>query len=184
MTVTAVVLAGGRGSRLGGDKATVALAGRPLMAYPIEAARDAGLEVAVVARRSTRLPALDVPTLIESDAFPQHPLAGIVTALHAFETIVAIPCDMPLLSPGLLLRLATATAPLVVPAPAEPFPGRYTRARLAPLAQGLIEETSMRQLLVELGAVALADAADDGQLFSVNTPADLAEAEKRLTPPG
>ena len=30
-----MILAGGRGSRLGGEKATAQLAGRPLIAYPL-----------------------------------------------------------------------------------------------------------------------------------------------------
>ena len=38
MAVTVAVLAGGRGSRIGGDKALVQLGGRPLIAYPLAAA--------------------------------------------------------------------------------------------------------------------------------------------------
>ena len=60
-TSTAVVLAGGLGSRIGGDKALVQLGGRPLITYPLAAAEAAGLDAVVVAKRTTKLPALDVP---------------------------------------------------------------------------------------------------------------------------
>jgi molybdopterin-guanine dinucleotide biosynthesis protein A len=52
-----VVLAGGRDSRLGGEgKATVEVAGRPLLAYVLEAMTGALDEVAVAAKASTALP--------------------------------------------------------------------------------------------------------------------------------
>jgi GTP:adenosylcobinamide-phosphate guanylyltransferase len=49
-----VVLAGGRGSRLGGEgKASLELAGRPMLAYVLEALNGALDEVAVAAKDST-----------------------------------------------------------------------------------------------------------------------------------
>ena len=62
MAPVGVVLAGGAGRRMGGAKATALLAGRPLVAWAVEALRAGGLdEVAVAAKASTVLPALDVP---------------------------------------------------------------------------------------------------------------------------
>lgn len=49
------VLAGGRGSRLGGAKAMAELAGRPLISYPLAALADAGLDAFVVAKPSSGL---------------------------------------------------------------------------------------------------------------------------------
>ena len=68
MDVTVAILAGGRGSRIGGDKALVQLGGRPLISYPLAAAKAAGLDAVVVAKRNTKLPPLDVPVLLEPDA--------------------------------------------------------------------------------------------------------------------
>ena len=52
-----MVLAGGRGSRLGGEgKASLELAGRPMLAYVLEALSCALDEVAVGAKASTALP--------------------------------------------------------------------------------------------------------------------------------
>ena len=64
------VLAGGRGRRLGGAKPAAELCGRPLVAWPLEAARAAGLEAVVVAKAGTPLPDLDVPVWIEPDSCP------------------------------------------------------------------------------------------------------------------
>ena len=50
-----VVLAGGRGSRLGGAKPTAELAGRPLISYPLAALAEAGLDAAVVAKPVARV---------------------------------------------------------------------------------------------------------------------------------
>jgi molybdopterin-guanine dinucleotide biosynthesis protein A len=49
------VLAGGRGSRLGGAKAIADLAGRPLIAYPLDALTAAGLGPFIVAKPNTPL---------------------------------------------------------------------------------------------------------------------------------
>ena len=54
-----VILAGGRGSRLGGEKATVQLGGRPLISYPLAAMKAAVGEAVVLAKPMTRLPALE-----------------------------------------------------------------------------------------------------------------------------
>lgn len=123
------ILAGGLGSRLGGAKATVELAGRPLIAYPIESALEAGLAPVVVSKRSSGLEAVGAELLLEPET-PRHPLLGIATALAAAaEPIVVCPCDAPLLPPALLGLLATLPDPLVVidgGRGPEPLIGRYT----------------------------------------------------------
>ena len=56
-----VVLAGGRGSRLGGAKATVPLAGRPLLFWALDALRPVVGEAFVLAKPATELqPLVDV----------------------------------------------------------------------------------------------------------------------------
>ena len=101
LTVTrGAVLAGGRGSRLGGAKPTAELAGRPLIAYPLEALTEAGLDPFIVAKPSTDLrgrplaPTTGLKTtapraggapgeveIVAEPEEPTHPLAGIVAAL-------------------------------------------------------------------------------------------------------
>src|SRR5690348_9916889 len=105
-----VILAGGEGRRLGGGKAAVALHGRPLIHYPLEAMRAALSEVAVLAKEDTKLPRLrDVTVWVEPPG-PRHPLYGIIQALRLAEGRPVLVCatDLPFVSPRLIERLAAA----------------------------------------------------------------------------
>ena len=111
--VIVAVMAGGLGSRLGGSKATVELGGRPLLSWVLDAA--AAFETVVVAKRSTKLPALGVPVWIEPET-PSHPLCGLVAALEHGRPVIAVACDQP---------WVTAERRLIQAQPTQPF----TRSR-------------------------------------------------------
>jgi molybdopterin-guanine dinucleotide biosynthesis protein A len=181
-----VVLAGGRGSRLGGAKPTAELAGRPLISYPLAALAEAGLEAAVVAKPDTDLPPLDADVLAEA-AEPVHPLTGIVAALRQTgRPIVVIGCDFPFVPAALLRALADAPEPLVIPAPgreAQPLVARWMPALLPALDAALDREEPLRRTVAALSPRLLDDAdlapfGDPARIFfNVNTPADLRRAE-------
>lgn len=174
----AVVLAGGRSRRMGRPKATVDLGGRPLLAWPLAAARAAGLEAVVVAKPGSDLPAVDVPVWLEPET-PSHPLAGLVAALEraAPRPVLALACDMPFVSPDTLSRLAEldATAAAVR---GGPFPGRYSAEALDALRDGLRREASVKSVLEVLEPVLIE--ADVAELAGINDPEELARAEARL----
>jgi molybdenum cofactor guanylyltransferase len=172
------VLAGGRGSRMGGDKALTLLAAVPLIDYALRCAREAALDVCVVAKATTRLPRLDVPVLIEPDR-PVHPICGIVAALQHHQAVVALPCDMPMLTPSVLRRLAASEADVMLAVEGQPFPALYTDATLPALESALAAEASIRSVIASLGAPALGGV-DRTLLFSVNSRDDLELAERRL----
>ena len=153
-------MAGGRSSRMGRSKAAVELSGLPLIAYPIGAARAAGLEPFVVAKADSELPPLDCEVLAEP-AEPTHPLTGIVAALeHAGEPLVVIACDVPLVPPALLADLADREAPLAVPADPRPQPliARYDPVLLPRLRAALTMGEPLSRLAVELEAEGIAGA--------------------------
>ena len=80
----AVVLAGGLSRRMGVPKALVELGGRPLLAWPLAAALDAGLEAFVVAKRGSPLPPLDArPAAVfcTYDVAPRRTLERLADAL-------------------------------------------------------------------------------------------------------
>lgn len=142
------VLAGGLGRRLGGAKARVELAGRPLIAYPLAALAQAGLPAVVVAKANSELPPCAAPThtpVITEPAEPRHPLAGIVAALEEAErreasAALVIACDMPFLPPALLAWLAQLEDPLAVPlvdGHPQPLAARYATDLLPALRQAL-----------------------------------------------
>src|SRR3954452_1247463 len=85
-----VLLAGGRGRRLGGRaKAAIEGAGRPLAAYPAAALAVVGARMAIVAKPVTDLPYLPgIERWDEPDEL-QHPVAGIIHALeHAEQPVL------------------------------------------------------------------------------------------------
>jgi len=123
----AIVLAGGKSKRLGRDKASEPLLGRPLLQHVLD--RLAGLveEYVVVSAVGQTLPHVEAPALrVAEDLYPETgPLGGIYTGLCATAApyAVAVACDMPLLQPSLVAELLRR-APghdLVVPV-SEEFP--------------------------------------------------------------
>lgn len=111
-----IVLAGGRSSRMGRDKAGVEIGGRSLLSRTIERLRPqcAGL---VVSRHDGTLDGPDGGLPVVADGFSDQagPLAGILAgldwvagvdpaALHA----VSVPVDAPFLPPDLVARLIDA----------------------------------------------------------------------------
>lgn len=147
-TALVAILAGGRGRRIGGFKPTVELCGRPLLNYPLSAAREAGLQVVVVAKRDTPLPRLSCQTLIEPDV-PVHPLCGIVHALRtARRPVLALGCDMPFLTAELLGLLAPLQGAAVVElgGQVQPLIGRWLAAQLPALEGALAEGASLRSV--------------------------------------
>jgi molybdopterin-guanine dinucleotide biosynthesis protein A len=185
-----VVLAGGAGSRMGGRKAGAELHGQPLIAYPLAAVVEAGLEAVVCAKEGEKLPRLEAPVLREPEQ-PRHPLAGIVAALRAGEgrPLVAVACDLPFVAAGLIRLLADAPERLVVPTLAgrlQPLLGRYEPTLLPELEAALEREEPLART-VEALAPRLLDEGDLARfgdpsrlLFNVNDPGDLAAAEALL----
>ncbi len=187
-----VVLAGGRGSRLGGAKATVALAGRPLLFWAFDSLCPVVGEAVVVAKPDTELPPLtDVEVWREPQA-SFHPVHGILHALRRAgdRTIVVVPVDMPLVPPALLARLLDAVGagfPAAIPHAGgrlQPLCGAFTPEAFAPLAAAA-EDAPLTRTLEGLGAVVVgAGEGEDALLVNVNTPADLVHAETLLTAGG
>src|SRR5580700_10734966 len=87
MDAVGFVLAGGRSSRMGTDKALVRLCGQPLVAHAVEILRVAGLAVSV-AGGAQALTAF--APLVEDQQPGQGPLRGICAALASTSSRWAI----------------------------------------------------------------------------------------------
>jgi molybdopterin-guanine dinucleotide biosynthesis protein A len=187
------VLAGGRGARIGGSKASVALGGRPLIAHVLAAVREAGIEAVIVAKPGAELSDLR-ERVVEEPAEPRHPLCGILAALEfasewsAGCAVLALACDMPFLPSALLSRLAALDGPVVLELDGamQPLPARCTQAQRSELREALAHERSLRSALAAvspriLGEGELAEFGDPARLlFGVNSREDLARAEALL----
>ncbi|HWT33827.1 MAG TPA: NTP transferase domain-containing protein [Microbacterium sp.] len=111
MTITAVILAGGRGSRLGGaDKARVRIDGTTLLDRAITAARTAGCDAIAVAGPADDADAAPDVTWVREDPPFTGPAAALVAALTApapdSEWTLVLACDLvrPDLAVAQLLR--------------------------------------------------------------------------------
>lgn len=113
--VTGVVLAGGRGRRMGGeDKGLVGIAGRPMVLRVIEGLRPQVGALLISANRNQSRYAEMTGCRVVTDLHPDYagPLAGMASAMAAAGTrfILTSPCDAPLLPADLGPRLYRALA--------------------------------------------------------------------------
>jgi len=112
--ITGIVLAGGRGSRMGGvDKGLQVYRGMPLaMQALIRLAPQVGEMMINANRNLGAYDSMGVP--VWPDSLPDYPgpLAGFLTGLERCETpfLVTVPCDSPRFPLDLVERLAGALA--------------------------------------------------------------------------
>ncbi|MFN6977293.1 MAG: molybdenum cofactor guanylyltransferase MobA [Gemmobacter sp.] len=183
-----VILAGGRSSRMGQDKALVHLGGRPMIAAVIARLAPQAAPLAISANGDpARLAAFGLPVL--PDEAPGHPgpLAGVLAAMDwaaglGAEAVVTVPVDVPMIPPDLVGRLAAA-GPFALARTPGGWQGACAlwpvglRMRLrADLGAGMRRLTDWA---LAQGAVAV-DFDDEAAFANVNTPADLARAEAAI----
>jgi molybdopterin-guanine dinucleotide biosynthesis protein A len=176
---------------MGASKAGVELAGRPLIAHPIEAVVAAGLEPVVVAKPGSELPRIDRP--IVRDAYPvSHPAAGILAALEASRASVVVACDMPFVPASLLAFLAGLDVPTAIPRISgrlQPLLARYEPSAGPTLEEAIERGRPLHEAVAALDPLVLeaGDLARFGDperiAFNVNDRDDLAAAERLMAVP-
>lgn len=176
-----VVLAGGRSSRMGTDKALVPVAGRP-MAVRVAAALAAGGcdPVWCQGGDAAALTALGLEVRPDTQAHAG-PLAAIAQALHAASPldVVVAACDLPDLDGASVqaVRAAGAGTPGALVAAADDGTGvhlvAWWSAAAAPVLDELVSAgmVSFRAAVDRLGGVRVP--VDPGAVRNVNHPDDL-----------
>ena len=110
--ITGVILAGGRGSRMGGvDKGLQNFNGMPMALHTLMRLAPQVGDVMINANRNlSAYEAFGVPVWPDVLADYAGPLAGFLTALERCEThwLATVPCDTPLFPHDLVARLAHA----------------------------------------------------------------------------
>ncbi len=107
--VTGAVLAGGMSKRMGRDKASLVVAGKPMLAHVVDSLCDVFDEVLVVAKDAAR--PMRPGVRVVSDVLPgSAALVGIYTALCEARTpyVFVMACDMPFVNPDLVRWMVQA----------------------------------------------------------------------------
>ena len=105
---TAVILTGGKSSRMGRPKALLPFAGEPLIAHVIRGLKKMFAEAIVVAAPEQELPVLPA-VLVRDEVAYQGPVSGIYHGLKAStkEVCFVTSCDAPFLNFTLIAHLLT-----------------------------------------------------------------------------
>lgn len=173
------MLAGGRSSRMGIDKASMIFRGRPLALSVADRVREVCGNATLVADPA-RYAALGLPVI--ADNFPgEGPLSGIEAALAAtsadWNLIVA--CDMPALNRQILESLFAGDADCTLPAgpggKVEPLCAVYHRRCLSAIREAI--GAGKRKVAAALPPERLryVQVADTAPFANLNTPEDLRE---------
>lgn len=170
----AVLLAGGRSSRMGTDKALLPWGAGTLLAHMHALLRHAGAQEVIV---SGDRPAFDGVPDMQSDTGPMGALAQLVPRLQGGVWLV-VPVDMPLLSPALIRALLSVDAACIcVEGHMLPMALRLdheVRAVIDEVGRRGGRERSLRALQQRLRAVLLPSAPWKGVLRNCNTPEEWA----------
>jgi molybdopterin-guanine dinucleotide biosynthesis protein A len=198
--ISAVVVAGGRSSRLGQDKRRLRLwgeSGPTLLEHTLAIARSLSDDVIVVLNDAVDWPGL--PARLLPDRWPEAgPLGGIATGLAAarHEWSLVLAADLPLLNLGLLRGLLDQPRQglALVPRRAgdtrnragdEPLHALYHRSCLAPFERRLAQgQRQVVAALAELDVQVVDIAEGDPRLRSftnINTPEQLREVRAALS---
>ncbi|MDD3936058.1 molybdenum cofactor guanylyltransferase MobA [Rhodoferax sp.] len=205
--MTALILAGGRGSRMGGvDKGLQNFMGLPLALHTLTRLQMGGGVGQIMINANRNLAAYEsfgVPVWPDVLADYAGPLAGFLTGLERCETpyLLTVPCDTPLLPLDLAQRLAQALeaedADIAMAAAPEAGKDGQMQVRTQPvfclLRTGLLEslvrftQDGGRKIdawtaLHRTAVVAFDAPGDDPQaFFNANTLAELQQLESRAT---
>jgi molybdopterin-guanine dinucleotide biosynthesis protein A len=189
---TAVVLAGGKSSRMGRPKALLRFDGEPLIVHIVRALNRLFAETVIVLAPEQEIPALPVK-LVRDEVAHQGPVGGIYYGLKAArgEFSFVTSCDVAFLNPALISHLMAQIPEYDVVVPH--WEGRFQplhavyRHSILPLLEGQLERGELRPVyLFDKVRTCKIDGHDirrfdpEGLSFlNMNTPADYEEALKR-----
>jgi len=193
-----VILAGGAGRRIGGDKATMEFLGRTMIEWVVDRVRYVALDVVVVVRDEPQRRRIQrrVPDarVVCDQVSGYGPVAGLAAGMEAArgDWSLAAGCDLPFISPEVfdtLFRLAEghdAVVPLREDGVLETLHAVYRSGPMAEACRRAVEDGERRivapleTLRVNRVPVDRLRSADPHLLsfFNVNTKEDLREARR------
>jgi molybdopterin-guanine dinucleotide biosynthesis protein A len=181
------VLAGGRSTRMGQDKALLTLGGEPLVKRAVRKVSKVCARVAIAGGAENLM---QFGRVIPDESAGCGPLGGIVAALEqsSFEWNLFLAVDapfVPVLVLKTLLFVAAGSSSVCVMARTQdvmqPLCAVYSREALAVLRQELIAgRWKVTRAIEAAGPVKVVDFDDARWFANLNTPEEFAEAERHL----
>ncbi|MBW4569658.1 MAG: molybdenum cofactor guanylyltransferase [Tolypothrix carrinoi HA7290-LM1] len=185
--LTAIILAGGKSSRMGEDKALILIQGVPLLQRIYNIAEDCADIVYVVTPWEERYQHI-LPSncqFIKEAPLSNGPLVGFAQGLAQVQTdwVLLLACDLPNLRVEVLQEWANQLDDVTTDAIAalahhvkgwEPLCGFYRRSCLADLNEYINQGGRSFQSWLNQHSVQLLPVTEPGMLFNCNTPEDLA----------
>ncbi len=195
MDIGSIVLAGGKGLRLGHEKTLETVGNESLIQRVVFSLSFFNSDIIIVTAAKQSLPQFfDYPKLrVVTDAYPgKGPLGGIYTGLAASDSFhnLVVACDMPFLNQALLDYMIQISTNFDVVVPRvrdmiEPLHAVYSKDCLTPI-ECLIKQgglsirdlfTSVRVRYVEAAEISRFDP-EHLSFFNINTKADLKTARE------
>jgi len=184
--LTVQIMLGGLSTRMGTDKALVTLGGRTLLERAISRWQGygAGLQLSVGAAERKSLAPAGIPAV--ADIYPERgPIGGLHAGLHdaSTELVLLVAVDSPYLTQAHADRLLEAIGEAdacvyTIDGQPQPLFGLYRRSCMPP-AETLILHWDNRMINQVLWVNAVLVPAEDSAPFrNVNTPEELAAAER------
>lgn len=190
MKIAAVIIAGGRSSRMGREKA-FEIVGQQMILERIISKLHPQVQALVINANglAERFSAMGVPVIPDLRRDVGTPLAGLHAALRfaereGFDAVLTVPSDCPFLPDDLVSRLAGANASAAIAASDEQahFITGLWRLVLLPQIERVLDQPRLPRLqdwARDAGAVNIDwPAWPYDPFFNVNTPEDLAEANR------
>ena len=188
---TAIILAGGKSSRMGTDKALIKVNNDNMLESAVRALAG-GFSELVVSANNKSYDSLEIRTV--SDVFPgRGPLAGIHACLLASGNDVnfVVPCDMPFIDVKLALYMVELAAGFDVVVPKignyyEPLFAVYNKSCLPAIEAHLMAGQNKVTMLFSEGKLRVRNVNkeeiekfghSESLFFNVNTPVDLEKAK-------
>lgn len=189
---SAIILAGGKSSRMGRAKALLEFDGEPLIAHLARGLKNLFDEIVIVAAPGQELPPLEA-TLVRDEVAYQGPVGGISYGLRAAsgEACFVTSCDVAFLNAPLIAYLVAQIShhDVVVPFWEERFQPLHAvyRRSVLPLLEVQLERGELRPVYLfdkvrtlKIGADEIRRLDPDGlSFFNMNTPADYEAAVTR-----
>ena len=195
--MTAIILAGGKSSRLGRNKALQVIEGKNLIQWMIDRLATLSTEIIIATAHGEAIPCSSaVRTKTVADIYPgKGPLMGIYSGLMASSSsrAIVVSCDTPFLSVSLLEYMARICSIFDVVVPRikdklEPLCAVYSKNCLVPIRVLLEQDERRIRKLYSMVKVKYVEEDEINRFdpehlsfFNINSQADLDKARKLAT---